>query len=464
MQTRYTSFSKALNLIVDFFLLNLALYICFVLKNPDKFGDDVSERYKVGFLILNLIWFYCATINKLYEDIFKRDAIPTIRVTLQALILMGIISLVQSSILPYTNLSFWLISTFLIIYGILLLTWKTVFLLARRPKRWSLVRFKRIVIVGAGTQGVDLYNYLTENKQLGYDVVGFFDDNTPSLPNRNKVLGTVEDCLNFVEEHGIAEVYCALPDIARDKIRMLMEESDKRMIRIKLVPDVKDYFKTNFMVELYGHMPILTPRREPLEDKANEIVKRGFDIAFSLCVTVFLLSWLIPVMALIIKMESKGPVFFRQLRSGKDNRPFYCLKFRSMHVNNDSDLKQATKGDARITRVGSFIRKTSIDELPQFINVLMGDMSVVGPRPHMLKHTEDYSQIVDKFMVRHFIIPGITGWAQVTGYRGETKDAEVMEKRVEADIWYLENWSFLLDLKIVVLTAWQAIRGNGNAY
>jgi putative colanic acid biosysnthesis UDP-glucose lipid carrier transferase len=464
MMYRYATFSRMLNLAADFFLLNLALYICFLLDNPDKFGMYVSEEYRTGFLIINLTWFYCGTLNKLYEDIFKRDAIPTIRVTIQSLLLLIAIGFIQQSLLPYMNLSPVLLGTFFFIFSAFLLLWKITFLIVRKPTRWSLIQFKKVVIVGAGTQGVDLYQYLTQNKQLGYEVVGIFDDNVPNVAEKNLILGKTADCLDYVEQHNIAEVFCALPDIAKKEIKLLMEESDRRMIRIKLVPDVTDYFKTNFMVELYGHMPVLIPRREPLEDKANEIVKRAFDIVFSMLVLAFLLSWLIPLMAFLIKMESKGPVFFRQLRSGKENRPFYCLKFRSMTVNHDSDLKQASKGDARITRIGAFIRKTSIDELPQFINVLLGDMSVVGPRPHMLKHTEDYSQIIDKYMVRHFLIPGITGWAQINGLRGETKETEYMEKRVKADIWYLENWSFLLDIKIVVLTVWQSIRGNKNAF
>jgi lipopolysaccharide/colanic/teichoic acid biosynthesis glycosyltransferase len=163
-------------------------------------------------------------------------------------------------------------------------------------------------------------------------------------------------------------------------------------------------------------------------------------------------------------MDSKGPVFFKQLRTGKHNKPFYCLKFRSMRLNDDSDHKQATRGDSRITKVGAFMRKTNIDELPQFINVLRGEMSVVGPRPHMLKHTEDYSRVIDNFMVRHLVAPGITGWAQVIGYRGETKEREAMEKRVKTDIWYIKNWSFMLDLKIVLLTIKQTFKGNENAF
>ena len=193
-------------------------------------------------------------------------------------------------------------------------------------------------------------------------------------------------------------------------------------------------------------------------------VKRAFDVIFAFLVLTLLLSWFVPLVALIIKLESKGPVFFKQLRTGKDNQPFYCLKFRSMQVNAEANNKQASKGDARVTRVGAFIRKTSIDELPQFINVLRGEMSIVGPRPHMLKHTEEYSQVVNGFMHRHTVTPGITGLAQVRGYRGETKETTAMAKRVELDIWYIENQSFLLDLEIVAMTVVQAVKGNENAF
>jgi Undecaprenyl-phosphate glucose phosphotransferase len=310
-----------------------------------------------------------------------------------------------------------------------------------------------------------LYNYILENPQLGYKIEGIFDDLYPqSVAEKYTILGKVEDCFNYVKANGISEVYCALSNKDSKRIKALMQEADKHMIRLRLVPDVKGAFDKNILLELYGHMPILTPRQEPLENKANEFVKRAFDIVFSSFVLVFLLSWLLPLLALIIKLDSKGPVFFKQLRSGRNNKPFYCLKFRSMYVNTDSDSKQASRGDSRITRIGAVLRKTNLDELPQFINVLFGDMSVVGPRPHMLKHTEDYSLLIDNYMVRHFLTPGITGWAQVNGYRGETKETSLMNERVKADIWYLENWSFFLDLKIVFLTVWQAIRGNENAY
>jgi len=196
----------------------------------------------------------------------------------------------------------------------------------------------------------------------------------------------------------------------------------------------------------------------------NRFIKRVFDIGFSLFVILFVFSWLFPILAILIKTSSPGPIFFVQTRSGRDNEPFNCYKFRSMRVNSDSDSKQATKDDVRKTKVGAFLRRTNLDELPQFFNVILGNMTIVGPRPHMLKHTEEYSKLIDQFMVRHFLKPGITGWAQVNGLRGETKTTEDMLQRVEADVWYLENWSFLLDLKIIFLTFYGTFKGDKNAF
>jgi exopolysaccharide biosynthesis polyprenyl glycosylphosphotransferase len=211
-------------------------------------------------------------------------------------------------------------------------------------------------------------------------------------------------------------------------------------------------------------MPVLKRYREPLRRLHKQFLKRSFDIAVSSLVIIFILSWLIPIVSLLIKLESKGPVFFKQLRSGRDNGHFICLKFRSMYTNDASDLIQATKNDARITRVGAFLRKTSLDEFPQFLNVFMGNMSIVGPRPHMLHHTEQYSSQVNHYMVRLYLKPGLTGWAQVKGYRGEIRNIELLKSRVDHDIWYMENWSLLLDVKIMFMTLYNIIKGEENAY
>lgn len=202
----------------------------------------------------------------------------------------------------------------------------------------------------------------------------------------------------------------------------------------------------------------------PLEESYNRYIKRAFDLVFSCCVLLFILSWLYPLIALLIKLDSRGPVIFKQYRSGRDNKSFWCYKFRSMRVNDDSHHKQASRNDERITVLGRFLRRTSLDEFPQFINVFIGNMSVVGPRPHMLKHTEQYRNVIKNYMVRHYSKPGITGWAQINGFRGETFQTDAMEKRVEYDIWYLENWSVYLDIKIVLRTISQVLIGHINAY
>jgi putative colanic acid biosynthesis UDP-glucose lipid carrier transferase len=211
-------------------------------------------------------------------------------------------------------------------------------------------------------------------------------------------------------------------------------------------------------------MPVLSLRKEPLDDVGNRIKKRLYDIVVSSLIIVFILSWLVPIIGLLIWIESRGPIFFVQQRSGKNGKIFNCIKFRSMKVNREAHSKQAEKNDERITRIGKFIRKTNIDELPQFLNVWMSDMSIVGPRPHMLKHTDDYSKLIKQYMIRHFLKPGITGWAQINGCRGETKTVKDMNDRVQYDLWYLENWSLWLDTRIILMTALNMVKGEKNAF
>jgi putative colanic acid biosynthesis UDP-glucose lipid carrier transferase len=243
----------------------------------------------------------------------------------------------------------------------------------------------------------------------------------------------------------------------------MVTEAERNFIRFKFIPDLDLMFHHNVNLTVEGNIPVLSLREEPLENISNRINKRLFDIVFSLVVLVTLLWWLVPLIALIIKLDSRGPVFFKQKRSGRNNKVFNCYKFRSMCVNEKANEVHAAKNDERITTVGKFLRKSNLDELPQFFNVLFGDISIVGPRPHMLKHTEEYSNIISKYMVRHFIKPGITGWAQINGYRGDLNSI-LMQKRVEFDIWYMENWSILLDIKIVMKTAVKVFKWDRNAY
>lgn len=234
-------------------------------------------------------------------------------------------------------------------------------------------------------------------------------------------------------------------------------------MRFYYVPQISPYLSRNFGQEHIGSVPVMAVLNNPLEKSYNAGVKRLFDILFSSAFLIVSPIIFIPV-AIAIKLSSPGPVFFRQKRTGYMGEDFWCYKFRTMRVNDDADSVQASKNDPRKTRLGDFLRRTSIDELPQFINVLKGDMSVVGPRPHMLKHTEDYSRLINNYMVRHFIKPGITGWAQVMGYRGQTEELWQMEKRVEHDIWYIEHWTFLLDIKIIIRTVINAFHEEENAF
>jgi len=252
----------------------------------------------------------------------------------------------------------------------------------------------------------------------------------------------------------VDEIIISLPHHQGELINELFQYADNHMIRVRIIPEFSEYLSQKFSIDYVQSIPILKLRDEPLKSFSNRAIKRVFDVVFSSLVILLIFSWLFPIIALIIKLTSKGPVFFVQQRTGQDGKSFPCIKFRSMTVNAVSDQLQATKGDARITPFGAFMRKTSIDELPQIFNVLFNHMSLVGPRPHMLKHTEEYRVLVDKFMVRHFAKPGVTGWAQINGYRGETKLIKDMKNRAAADIWYIENWSFLLDVRIVIATAW----------
>jgi Undecaprenyl-phosphate glucose phosphotransferase len=268
----------------------------------------------------------------------------------------------------------------------------------------------------------------------------------------------------FIEHNQIDEIYCALPFSEYEKIQQLIRLADSNLVRLKLVPDFKGLIKRRVEIDFYDNTPVMTLRHEPLENYSVRLAKRIFDIVFSSIVLIIGSVTILPVVALLIKLSSKGPVFFTQKRTGLNKKTFPCFKFRTMVVNEQSDEKQAQSNDSRITAIGNILRKTSIDELPQFLNVLLGHMSVVGPRPHMLKHTDEYSVIIDDFMVRHFAKPGITGWAQVNGLRGNTSENELMRKRVEYDVWYIENYTFITDIKIILLTVISMIKGDKNAY
>ena len=317
--------------------------------------------------------------------------------------------------------------------------------------------FRRVVIIGEEKTTKQLVTFFNDNPNYGYKIVKFFD-----LKFNKKQ--HIKEYQEFVIENKIDEIYCSLADLSNAEVNNFIDFTDNNLIILKFIPDEREPLARNLILDYYGYIPIISLRNFPLDIAANKVIKRVFDIIFSIIIIIGVLSWLTPILYVIIKTESKGPFIFRQKRNGLNYHEFYCYKFRSMNLNEISDLEQVSKNDTRITNVGKFLRKSSIDELPQFFNVLLGDMSVVGPRPHMVSHTEMYAKRIDKFMVRHFIKPGITGLAQSNGFRGEVENEKDIINRVKYDIFYLENWSLILDLKIIIQTVVNIFKGDEKAY
>lgn len=354
-----------------------------------------------------------------------------------------------------------------------------VILIASRMIEVSVVRYLRglgmntrsVLFVGSDPALVTLYERLVLTPSMGYHILGYCASvEMEDYPSGLKFLGTIEDLNARIDAEEeiwdvgrIDELFCSMSHDEAEEIVRIMRFCDRNMVRFFYVPRMFGNYQLNLKPEHFGDISVYTNHVEPLTLLSNRVVKRLFDICVSLLVCILLLPF-IPVIALIIRLQSAGPTFFAQDRTGMNGRPFKCLKFRTMHVNEQSDRLQATEDDPRKFAFGSFMRRTNLDEFPQFLNVLMGDMSIVGPRPHMLYHTSVYGRLIDKYMVRHFCKPGITGLSQVSGFRGETRELWQMEERVKRDLWYIENWSFWLDIRIMLRTAWTIFVRDGKAY
>jgi putative colanic acid biosynthesis UDP-glucose lipid carrier transferase len=463
MQTRYLYLLKYILPITDIVMLNLVYVLAYYLT--EYLGKTVSyELWQHYMVVCNLMWMFNSVIFGLYTDYGSRRLERIYRGTWRSIALHGVgfaLYLLFSRDVEFSR-------TFLVVFYALLLG---AFVLNRflgTAFQFLLVqRFnvnKKVALIGVNPTGRRLAHYL--DNQYNIDFYGYLDDGSRIYADENGNLQT-----RFISKmvaaalSGVKDIYVSLEPHRMSEVKTFLEVADKHCLRVKFIPDMASTLATPYTISYVGdEFPVISLRKEPLERVSNRFKKRAFDIVFSLGVIIFLMSWLYPLIAILIKLQSKGPVLFKQQRSGRNDEPFWCYKFRSMRVNNDSDKKQATKDDNRITPIGKFLRKSSLDELPQFFNVLLGNMSVVGPRPHMLSHTEEYRAIINQFMVRHFLKPGITGWAQVNGFRGETKEDGAMQKRVQHDIWYLENWTAMLEVKIVFMTVINMIKGEDNAY
>ena len=463
---RFNKVLKSSVLFGDIVLLNLLLwgfehFFC------TRFWCESCGSVYQGMALLTLCYLLCNTHSGV---ILHRPVVRPEQIMLRVLRNMVPFVLLSICVLTLFHFKFsdsGIFGLFYIALVIIIIGYRLIFRHCLELYRKEGGNVRKVVLVGSHENMQELYHAMTDDPTSGYRVLGYFEDLPSSrYPEGVSYLGQPKEVNDYLISNvgQVDQLYCSLPSARSGEIVPVINYCENHLVRFFSVPNVRNYLKRRMYFEFLGNVPVLSIRREPLELLENRLVKRTFDIVCSglfLC-TVF--PFIYVIMGIAIKISSPGPVFFKQKRSGEDGREFWCYKFRSMKVNTQSDTVQATEHDPRKTKIGEFMRKTSIDELPQFVNVLKGDMSIVGPRPHMLKHTEEYSQLINKFMVRHFVKPGITGWAQVTGYRGETKELWQMEGRVMRDIWYIEHWTFLLDLYIMYKTVYNAVHGDKEAY
>lgn len=445
---RYSGFLRPISYVIDL------LVICVLAQ---QFFSD-SNQYIQYVVFISISWIIVSLRSNFYEIYRFTKVVKIVTLIGKQSVLFTVLVFAFFGFFKDIDRYTMDISKYVIyVFGLISLFKLAIYYLLKKYRVLLGGNFRRVIIIGLNKKTDQLRKFFTDNPEYGYKFYKTFDFNNKKAP-------TIDEAFTFVIKNNIDEIYCSIAELSDEQMQKIIDFADNNLKILKFIPDNKEIYSKRLDYNYYGFLPIISLRQIPLENPVNKFIKRSFDIIVSLTIIVGVLTWLTPLLGLIIKIGSKGPVFFKQKRNGLDYKEFYCFKFRSMTPNPLAHLHQVTKDDERITKVGKIIRKTSIDELPQFINVLKGEMSVVGPRPHMVSHTHMYAEKIDKFMVRHFIKPGITGLAQVSGYRGEVEDDSFIANRVKYDIFYLENWSLILDLKIFFQTIYNSLRGDEKAY
>jgi putative colanic acid biosynthesis UDP-glucose lipid carrier transferase len=419
-------------------------------------------------LLLATAWIVSARLTGLYDDFRARTIGLELRTVALNAGAQGLVAIAILFVVKTQTLS----RFFVLVYSLLLLgalgSWRVIRHLVSRRLGLAERRPGRVLIVGAGEVGMRFHETIRANPRLGLSVVGFIaDEPRPGLGALH--LGGIGDLAGVLERGEIDDVVIALPNGATRQLARVVDACEAAPVRVSIIPDYFEFLRPRFEVARFGPFPLLSIRSGPLEQACWRLLKRAFDLSAALLAFLLVFSWLWPLLALLIKATSPGPVFFRQERWGEKNRPIRCWKFRTMargslDVDENGRYQQARRDDPRVTPFGRFLRRSNLDELPQFINVLKGEMSLVGPRPHPTPMNLEARSSIPGYSLRHLVKPGITGWAQVNGFRGETCDPGALAQRVKADIWYIENWSFRLDLKILCLSAWTMLRGDPHAY
>ncbi|MFV0530126.1 MAG: exopolysaccharide biosynthesis polyprenyl glycosylphosphotransferase [Flavobacteriales bacterium] len=466
-KTRYSKYIPFLLVVLDLGIINLGIFLLFYffgeieLKSLKDIGIIIRNHYK-AIIFLNLSWLIISnfsTIYKIYRytryvSIFNKILKQIILFSLVAIpLISGLGTLKENTVFNYKLTLF-----YILVISVFTFFFRSIFVYLLQIYRTRGGNYRNVAIIGYSKYAERLRNFFKTNPKYGYQFIGYFSDD-----NIKDKLGSKNDYLDY-DCSELDEIYCSMGSLSEKKIRKIISHSDQEYVKVKFIPDQDTFLTTKLGVSYYGFLPVLSFRKLKLDQPFFKTLKRIFDIIFSMGVMVFILSWLVPLISILIKIESKGKIFFKQKRVGLKGECFWCYKFRSMTVNNDDETKQATKNDTRVTKIGAFIRKTSIDELPQFFNVLKGEMSVVGPRPHMVSHDYNFIDEDKRYIIRHLVKPGVTGLAQVKGYRGEIITKSDIKNRTRMDVFYVENWSFLMDLEIVMETTLNIFKGEKKAY
>jgi len=454
-----------LRLLSDLLLLNIAFLLAAIFSQS---MEILLARYYMFFLLvgLNILWIFLSNTIGFYDDFHSRNfpfQFVNILKETSAQVIASILFIFLAKEDLFTR-------NFIIIYSILLIFFISLRTIVFRKLLKSLRRkgknIRNLLIIGTGEVAYNFRSMINSNPDFGYHFTGFATE-TENADSENDVVGKTDQLEKLISELSVDEVVIALKVKSDEFLDEIIAVCNRNAVKTHIIPDYFKFVSSRFQVSMFGNFPIITARREPLEEAHWRLYKRTFDIVFSLLVIVFIFSWLYPIIFILTKLSSPGPVFFIQDRVGSGNKNFKCYKFRTMKVSEHKvtfNFQPVVKNDPRVTTVGRFLRKSNLDELPQFINVLKGEMSVVGPRPHPDAYEKVYIKIVDAIRIRYNVKPGITGWAQIHGLRGDLPDEKenivLTKKRIEFDIWYIENWSMTLDFQIILITIWQMLRGK----
>ncbi len=439
-------------------LLDIAIINFVVFYISDK--EYLNEYFLIYTSVFWLLSTYLIGFYKVYRHttFFRIFTLLTLQFSIFILGYFAFFGIVREGVI--VNNQF--IILIIIISGITFFKILSFFLL--RSYRSLGNNYRKVVLIGLDASSKKMIQLFNEKSNLGYRYLGFFSDK--KLNNKER-LGSFNESFNYIndKENYVDEVYCSLTELSKEQLKQVIRFTNDKDVVVKLIPNSEEFYSKNQNVEYYGEtLKVLSVKKLPFDFVENHLIKRVFDIIFSLLVCLFVLSWLIPILWILVKIESKGPLIFKQNREGLNGEQFLCYKFRSMRLNKVSEKIHTTLNDNRVTQIGAFLRKTSIDELPQFFNVLRGEMSTVGPRPHLKSLSQEYQKEVGDYLKRHVVKPGITGLAQVSGYRGEIKKRSDIKNRIRLDIFYIENWSFFLDIKIILKTIFNVFKGEEKAY